>query len=114
MFSVGRQGKRSRRRSITRPSKRGGNDAAPRAPALAPLTALAFASVGISPAGLAQAADVVPPIGGGYAGGPNVVAIPVDDPDVKAIAGALFKPAGAGPFPAVVYMSGAAGLSAAQ
>jgi dienelactone hydrolase len=50
-----------------------------------------------------------PPMGGGYT---NVIAIPVNDPSVKAIAGALFKPAGAGPFAAVVYMSGCAGLSA--
>ena len=48
-----------------------------------------------------------PAMGGGYS---NVIPIPVDDPSVKAIAGALFKPAGAGPFPAVVYMSGCAGL----
>lgn len=48
-------------------------------------------------------------MGGGYKG---VIAIPVDDPNVKAIAGALFKPEGAGPFPAVVYMSGCAGMSA--
>jgi dienelactone hydrolase len=49
-----------------------------------------------------------PPIGGGYT---NVIPIPVNDPSVKAIAGALFKPEGAGPFPAVVYMSGCAGLN---
>ena len=47
---------------------------------------------------------------GGYK---NVIAIPVDAPDVKAIAGALFKPEGAGPFPAVVYMRGCDGLDAA-
>jgi dienelactone hydrolase len=46
-------------------------------------------------------------MGGGYT---NVIPIPVDDPDTKAIAGALFKPTGAGPFPAVVYMSGCGGL----
>ena len=34
-----------------------------------------------------------PPMGGGYT---NVIPIPVNDPSVKAIAGALFKPAGAG------------------
>ena len=49
-----------------------------------------------------------PPMGGGYT---NVIPIPVDDPTTKAIAGALFKPAGPGPFPAVVYMSGCAGLT---
>jgi dienelactone hydrolase len=54
------------------------------------------------------AAQTAPPIGGGYT---NAIAIPVDDPNTKNIAGALFKPAGAGPFPAVVYMSGCAGLN---
>ena len=50
-----------------------------------------------------------PPMGGGYA---NVIPIPVpeNDPQVKAIAGALFKPEGKGPFPAIIYMSGCAGL----
>jgi len=47
-------------------------------------------------------------MGGGYK---DVIPIPVDDPATKAIAGALFKPAGPGPFPAVVYMSGCAGLT---
>ncbi len=47
-----------------------------------------------------QAADA-PPMGGGYT---NVIPIPVDDPAVKAIAGALLKPEGAGPFPVVVYI----------
>ena len=42
-----------------------------------------------------------PSTGGGYT---NVIAIPVDDADTKAIAGALFKPQGAGPFPAVIYL----------
>jgi dienelactone hydrolase len=47
-------------------------------------------------------------MGGGYT---NVIPIPVDgDPQVKAIAGAMFKPEGAGPFPAVNYMPGCAGL----
>src|SRR4051812_42116092 len=49
---------------------------------------------------LLQAAEV-PPMGGGYT---DVIPIPVKDPAVKEIAGALFKPQGAGPFPAVVYM----------
>jgi dienelactone hydrolase len=48
-----------------------------------------------------------PPMGGGYA---DVVSIPVNDPSVPAIAGALLKPTGSGPFPAVVYMSGCGGL----
>ena len=40
-------------------------------------------------------------MGGGYT---NVIDIPVDDPDTRAIAGALFRPQGAGPFPAVIYL----------
>jgi dienelactone hydrolase len=47
-------------------------------------------------------------MGGGYQ---NVIPIPVDDPATKNIAGALFKPTGAGPFPALVYMSGCGGLN---
>jgi dienelactone hydrolase len=68
-------------------------------------------------AGLAAALVVIPflsaaqtpPMGGGYT---NVIAIPVpeNDPQVKAVAGALIKPEGAGPFPAIIYMSGCAGL----
>lgn len=46
-----------------------------------------------------HAADT--PMGGGYA---NVIPIPVSDPATKAIAGALFKPEGPGPFPVVVYI----------
>src|SRR5271166_3663517 len=52
--------------------------------------------------------QTAPPMGGGYN---NVIPIPVDDPATKNIAGALFKPAGAGPFPAIVYMSGCGGLN---
>jgi dienelactone hydrolase len=63
-------------------------------------------TLGVSTLATAQTA---PPIGGGYK---DVISIPVDDPTTKAIAGALFKPEGAGPFPAVVYMSGCAGLNA--
>jgi len=48
-----------------------------------------------------------PPMGGGYT---NVTSIPVNDPAIKAIGGALFKPAGAGPFPAVVYMTVCGGI----
>jgi dienelactone hydrolase len=48
-----------------------------------------------------------PAIGGGYT---DVTAIPVNDPAIKAIGGALFKPPGAGPFPAVVYMPGCGGI----
>ena len=69
------------------------------------LAALTLGAIVVLPAsGTAQTA---PPIGGGYT---NVIPIPVDDPTTKTIAGALFKPVGAGPFPAVVYMSGCSGL----
>ena len=54
------------------------------------------------------AAQTTPPIGGEYK---NAIAIPIDDPTTKDISGALFKPPGAGPFPAVVYMSGCIGLN---
>jgi dienelactone hydrolase len=53
-------------------------------------------------------AETAPPMGGGYT---DVIPIPVNDPAVKAISGALFKPTGAGPFPAVVYVSGCGGLN---
>jgi dienelactone hydrolase len=49
---------------------------------------------------ISQAAEA-PPMGGGYT---NVTSIPVNDPAVKEIAGAIFKPQGAGPFPVVVYI----------
>jgi dienelactone hydrolase len=52
--------------------------------------------------------ESVPPMGGGYT---DVISIPVTDPAIQAIAGALFKPAGAGPFPAAVYISGCAGIN---
>jgi dienelactone hydrolase len=52
-------------------------------------------------------AETPPPMGGGYT---DVIAIPVNDPATKAIAGALLKPSGAGPFPVVVYMSGCGGV----
>jgi dienelactone hydrolase len=74
------------------------------------ILAAAVGAIGLSCAtGLqAQTGDQTPPpIGGGYT---NVTAIPVNDPAVKAISGALFKPAGAGPFPAVVYMIGCGGI----
>jgi dienelactone hydrolase len=48
-----------------------------------------------------------PTMGGGYK---DVISIPVEDSNVKAIAGALFKPDGKGPFPAVIYMSGSSGI----
>jgi len=52
--------------------------------------------------------ETAPPMSGGYT---NVIPIPVDDPTTKAIAGALFKPQGPGPFPAVVYMVGCDGFA---
>jgi dienelactone hydrolase len=73
---------------------------------IASLTSLALLGAMVAPHSL-QAAEA-PPIGGGYT---NVIPIPVNDPSVKEIAGALFKPQGAGPFPAVVYMSGCNGLN---
>src|SRR3984885_5953783 len=73
---------------------------------LTSVTAVAVsATLGISTLASAQTA---PPMGGGYT---NVIPIPVDDPNIKAIAGALFKPRDAGPFPGVVFMSGWGGLS---
>jgi hypothetical protein len=65
------------------------------------ILAAAVTAIGLSCAtGLqAQTGDQIPPIAGGYT---NVTAIPVKDPAIKAISGALFKPAGPGPFPAVV------------
>jgi dienelactone hydrolase len=72
--------------------------------AFAMTSVAAGAVVAVPPALAAQA----PPMGGGYT---NVIAIPVNDPSVQAIAGALFKPTGSGPFPALVYLSGCAGLN---
>ena len=66
---------------------------------IASLTSLALLGAMVAPHS-SQAAEA-PPIGGGYT---NVIPIPVNDPSVKEIAGALFKPQGAGPFPAVVYI----------
>ena len=73
------------------------------------ILAAAVTAIGLSYAtGLqAQTGGQTPPIAGGYT---NVTAIPVNDPAIKAISGALFKPTGAGPFPAVVYMIGCAGI----
>jgi hypothetical protein len=68
--------------------------------AATPLAVIVFASL--------AAVQTSPPMGGGYT---NVIPIPVDgDPHVKAIAGALFEPEGAGPFPAIISMSGCSGL----
>jgi dienelactone hydrolase len=52
-------------------------------------------------------AEAAPPTGGGYT---DVIPIPVNDATTKAIAGALFKPTGAGPFPAIIYLSGCGGI----
>lgn len=49
-----------------------------------------------------------PPMGNGQT---DVVPIPVNDPAIKAIDGAMFKPAGAGPFPAVIYLGGCAAVN---
>lgn len=67
-------------------------------PAAIAATVLALSAIHASPAADAATA---PPMGGGYT---DAIAIPVKDPAVKEIAGALFKPQGKGPFPLVVYM----------
>ena len=54
---------------------------------VAPIALITFPSL--------AAGQTAPPMGGGYQ---NVIPIPVDDPATKNIAGALFKPTGAGPF----------------
>ena len=74
-------------------------------PGIDRVMALALGAVIVLPS--FASGQMAPPIGGGYK---DVVPIPVDDPTTKAIAGALFKPAGKGPFPVVVYMSGCYGL----
>jgi len=60
---------------------------------------------------LSVSAAETPKMGGGYK---DVIAIPVDDPQTKAIAGALLKPAGAGPFPAVIYMGTCASIGSGE
>jgi dienelactone hydrolase len=64
-----------------------------------------FALPSLAPA--APPADTVL-MGGGYP--VAVVKIPVDDPKTKYVAGALFEPEGAGPFPAVVMLNGCSGV----
>ena len=66
---------------------------------IASLISLALFGAIVAPHSL-KAAET-PQIGGGYT---NVIPIPVNDPSVKEISGALFKPQGAGPFPAIVYI----------
>jgi dienelactone hydrolase len=68
-------------------------------------TALAVGATPVLPS--LAAAQTSPPMSGGFT---NVIPIPVDDPETKAIAGALLKPEGAGPFPAVVNMIGCVSL----
>ena len=46
--------------------------------------------------------------------GAEIIAIPVDDPETKAISGLLFEPQGAGPFPAVIYLPGCDGATSAS
>ena len=70
-------------------------------------TALALATIGLSTLAAAQ----IPILGGGYK---DAIAIPVDDPATRAIAGALFRPAGAGPFPAVIYMGTCAEMNSGE
>lgn len=50
--------------------------------------------------------EVAPKMGGDYT---DVIPIPVTDPSVKAIAGALIKPEGEGPFPVMVYIPACGG-----
>jgi dienelactone hydrolase len=71
--------------------------------------ALATSSMLVSPT--IGAGQTAPPMGGGYT---DVIPIPVDDPTTKTIAGALFKPAGSGPFPGVIFMTGCAGLNSPE
>jgi dienelactone hydrolase len=60
--------------------------------------------------GFVSAAQTPPISGGGYT---NVIQSPVVD-SVKAVAGALFKPEGAGPFPAVIYLGSCAPVGSPQ
>jgi dienelactone hydrolase len=98
--SSGDEGERSRRKRLAR-----SEEALMKHKLLISVAAVAVAAGAIIfPA---VSAAQTPKMGGGYK---DVIAIPVDGPNVKAIAGALFKPEGVGPFPAVVYMTGCAGL----
>jgi dienelactone hydrolase len=76
----------------------------------AAVSALAIVAGGMVTQPSASVAQT-PKMGGGYK---DVIAIPVDDPQTKAIAGALFKPAGAGPFPAVIYMGTCASINSGE
>lgn len=70
----------------------------------AAVAGLAAAMVVLPSISAAQA----PPMGGRYT---NVIAIPARHTPTKTVAAALFKPEGAGPYPAVVYMSECWGLN---
>jgi dienelactone hydrolase len=67
-------------------------------------TALVIAATRVFP--FLAAAQASSAMGGGYA---NVTTIPVNDPMTKNIVGDLFTPAGAGPFPVVIYVPGCGG-----
>ncbi len=70
-------------------------------------TAHALVTIGLATLAAAQ----IPILGGGYK---DAIAIPVDDPATRAIAGALFRPASAGPFPAVIYMGTCAEMNSGE
>src|SRR5258708_8283429 len=71
--------------------------------------ALTLSAIVIIPGG--GTSETAPAMGGGYT---NVIPIPIDDPTIKNIAGAFFKPSGSGPFPGVVFMTGCAGLNSPE
>jgi dienelactone hydrolase len=70
---------------------------------------VATSSMLVSP--IVDAGETAPRMGGGYT---DVIPIPVDDPAIKNIAGAFFKPKGSGPFPGVVFMTGCGGLNSTE
>ncbi len=58
--------------------------------------------------------SVAPPLPAGD-GSVEIISVPLDDdPRVKAITGALFEPEGAGPFPAVIHLTGCDGPNSAS
>lgn len=69
--------------------------------------ACALALLSCSGAAVAQQAATTAKIAGGYT---PVEPIPVDDPATPSVTAALFLPQGTGPFPAVIVLSGCAGL----
>jgi dienelactone hydrolase len=68
--------------------------------------AIAAFALGTGAAAAADVSQAAPRMGGDYT---DVIGIPIDDPNVKEIAGALIKPDGAGPFPVVVWTPGCGG-----